>query len=139
MVVPTSLRLDPGTKNRLRAEAEREHMPAATLAQRLIDEGLRMARCPGVVFHDGPGGRRPSLSAGPDIAEVVSLLHHLDNSGEEAITEAAQWLETPQSAVRAAVDYYVEFPDEIDQDIARRHRAAQAAREQWQRRQQLLS
>lgn len=120
-------------------QAEREQVSPATLAQRLIDEGLRTAAHPAVVFRDGPAGRRPSLINGPDVAEVVSIVRHLEDSGEEAIGEAARWLEIPHSAVRAAVDYYVEFTDEVDEDIARRKQVAEVAREQWQRRQRLLA
>jgi len=39
----------------------------AGLAQRLIDEGLRMADHPGVIFKDGPSGRRAALAYGPDV------------------------------------------------------------------------
>ncbi|MGH8909995.1 MAG: hypothetical protein ACRD0K_26755 [Egibacteraceae bacterium] len=139
MSTPTSLRLDDATKDRLRAQAEREQMSTAALAQRLINEGLRIAAHPGVVFRDGPAGRRPSLIAGPDVAEVASVMRHLDDSGDEAVAETARWLEIPESAVRAAIDYYVEFTDEIDQEITRREQAAEAARQHWERRQQLLA
>lgn len=139
MAHPTSLRIDTATRERLRARAEQEKVPAATVALRLLDEGLRMAAHPGVVFRSGPTGRRPALSAGPDIVEVVSVIQHLEQTGEEAEAEAARWLELPLTAVRAAVDYYLEFTDEIDQDIERREKVAAAAREHWVRRQQLLS
>src|SRR6185437_9845048 len=35
------------------------------LVVRLVDEGIRMAEHPGVVFRDGPTGRRAGLAAGP--------------------------------------------------------------------------
>jgi hypothetical protein len=98
-----------------------------------------MAAYPGVIFRDGPAGRRPALSHGPDVAEVISLIRNLEESGDEAIAEAARWLDVSQPDVRAAVDYYVEFTDEVDGDIARRAEAADAAQAQWARRQRLLS
>ena len=58
-------------------------------------------------------------------------VRHLEDSGEDAIVEAARWLEIPPSSVRAAVDYSAEFTDEVDEDLARRKQAAEAAREQW--------
>jgi hypothetical protein len=136
---PTSLRLDVSTRRRLQDRAEQEQVPAATVALRLIDEGLRMAAHPGVVFRAGPAGRRPALGSGPDVAEVVSVIHHLAETGDEAEAEAARWLELPQPAVRSAVNYYVEFTDEIDREIERREEAATAAHQHWTRRQQLLS
>ncbi len=98
-----------------------------------------MGAHPGVIFRDGPGGRRPALSHGPDVAEVISVIRHLEESGDEAVAEAARWLELSQPAVRAAADYYVEFTDEIDGEITRREESAHAARAQWARRQRLLS
>lgn len=137
--MPTSIRLDAETKSRLSWQAERDDVPPARLAQRLIDEGLKMAAHPGVVFRDGPAGRRPSLIAGPDVAEVVSLIRHIGASGAEVISEAASWLEIPLSSVRAAVDYYAEFTDEVDRDVTRREAHARRAREHDLRRDDLLS
>src|SRR5262245_15755051 len=60
---PLSIRFDPGLLERLRRRAQSS--PGATpsgLAQRLVDEGLRMADHPGVVFKDGPSGRRAALA-----------------------------------------------------------------------------
>jgi hypothetical protein len=45
--------------------------PKSRVAERLIDEGLRMEEFPGIVFRDGPTGRRASLLGGPDVWEVV--------------------------------------------------------------------
>lgn len=41
--------------------------------------------------------------------------------------------------VDAALDYYAEFPDEIDQEIGANGAAAEAAEALWRRRQQLLA
>ncbi|MDQ3600772.1 MAG: hypothetical protein M3408_05910, partial [Actinomycetota bacterium] len=62
---PLSIRFDRNVLERLRRQAASS--PGATpsgLVQRLVDEGLRMAEHPGVVFKDGPGGRRPGLKVG---------------------------------------------------------------------------
>lgn len=44
---------------------------------------------PGIVFRDGPSGRRAGLAAGPDVWEVVGLLRGLSGSVEERVTAAA--------------------------------------------------
>lgn len=139
MSVPTSLRLDTDTKSRLNAQAQRENVAPTRLAQRLIDEGLRMAAHHGVVFRDGPAGRRPSLVAGPDVAEVVSVVQHLEASGEQLIAEAADWFEIPHSAVQVAVDYYLDFRHEVDHDVERRRDDARQARDRSARRRDLLT
>ncbi len=136
---PTSFRLDESVKQRLKARAEREGIPTSTLAERLIDEGLRMADHPGIRFRGGPAGRRATLIRGPDVAEVVSVLQHLDVAGEEAIAETARWLELPHTAVQAAVDYYAEYTEEIEAELAATAAAAREAHARWERRRQLLS
>jgi hypothetical protein len=40
-------------------------------ANLLVDEGLRTDEYPGVVFRDGPTGRRAGLAGGPDVWEVI--------------------------------------------------------------------
>ena len=87
---------------------------ASGLAQRLVDEGLRMAAHPGVVFRSGPAGRRAALVRGPDMWEVVALTRRLSVRSEEAVTEAAAWLGLSEGEVRSALAYYGEFPAEAD-------------------------
>ena len=52
---------------------------AAGLAQRLIDEGLRIADHPGVIIKEGPSGRRAALAYGPDVWEVIKFLREVEN------------------------------------------------------------
>jgi hypothetical protein len=62
------------------------------LAVRLIDEGLRMADHPGVVFHDSLAhGRVACLVGGPDVAEVIDVLTGLESRGEDRVSETARW------------------------------------------------
>ena len=49
---------------RLKKSAQRRGLALSTLAERLIDEGLRMEAHPLVMFRDGPSGRRPILVGG---------------------------------------------------------------------------
>jgi hypothetical protein len=62
------------------------------LAERLIDEGLRMDDHPLIVFRSGPAGRRPALAGGPDIAEVVGAIEanpmfHLEAVSQDHLGE----------------------------------------------------
>ena len=59
MATPLPIRFDPALLERLRRRAQ--FSPGATpsgLAQRLVDEGLRMADHPGLTFKDGPRDSR---------------------------------------------------------------------------------
>jgi hypothetical protein len=133
-----SVRLPDTTAAQLRNHAADIGEPVSRLAQRLIDEGLRMAAHPGIVFRSGPSGRRAALLRGPDVWQVVSLLRSLDARGEAAIAEAAEWLGAPVAAIRQALSYYGEFAPEIDDEIAANERASDMARSSWLRQQGVL-
>ena len=74
MTTPLSIRFAPSLLARLRQRANAmAGASVAGLAQRLIDEGLRMADHPGVIFKDGPSSRRAALAYGPDVWEVIQV------------------------------------------------------------------
>jgi len=56
MSQPTSLRIPTDVRERLERVASRTGERGASLATRLIDEGLRMAEHPGIVFIDAGAG-----------------------------------------------------------------------------------
>src|SRR5882724_4696714 len=119
MSTPLSIRFDRGVLDRLRRRAQT--VPGATpsgLAQLLVDEGLRMAEHPGVVFKDGRAGRRAALALGPDVWEVVSVAKEIDARGTRAVPAIAAALNLPAARVEAALRYYAAYPDEIDAEIA---------------------
>lgn len=134
-----TIRLDDAVRARLEQRAEDVHAAPTALAQQLLDEGLRMAAYPGVIFRPtSSGGRLAGLVAGPDVAEVIDILDGLEAGGEDAVAEAARWLRLHPQQVRTAVSYYAAFPDEIDREVGFRQRAADEARARWQREQTLL-
>jgi uncharacterized protein (DUF433 family) len=86
-----------------------------TVAERFLEEALRLVDHPGIVFMDGPAGRRPGIvGSGLDVWEVVETIraHH------GSVAETAEYLETPEARVRVAARYYAAFPVEIDDWIA---------------------
>lgn len=140
MSTPLSIRFEPRLLERLR---RRTHAtPGATpsgLAQRLVDEGLRMADHPGVLFKDGPSGRRAALAFGPDVWEVIKVLRELDERGEPAVEAAAELLALPAAKVRVAMHYYAGYPEEIDGEIDEGDRVSAEAEHAWQVERQLLA
>jgi hypothetical protein len=116
-------------------------IPGATpsaLAQRFVEEALRMAEHPGVVFKDGPSGRRGALAFGPDVWAIVKVLREIDERGEAAVAAAAEVLALPQPRVRAALHYYAAYQEEIDAEIDEADRASLAAENAWRVEQRLL-
>lgn len=72
----------------------------------------------GIVFRDGPTGRRAALAGGPDVWELMAAIKSGNASGEKAITATAELLNLTESQVRTAIRYYGVFPQEIDRRIA---------------------
>jgi hypothetical protein len=123
-----SLRVSVEIRERLHREAASTGEPLGSLAERLIDEGLRQRSHPLVRFTGGPAGRRARLIPGPDVWELISFLERSEATGEEKIAHAADWFGLPAAQVEAAIAYYAAYPAEID-DRIRLNRNAQAEAE----------
>ncbi|MGL5815993.1 MAG: hypothetical protein ACRCYR_00410 [Phycicoccus sp.] len=108
-------------------------------AHRLVDEGLRMAEHSGIVFEDGPSGRRAVLAVGPDVWEVVTFLREVDERGEDAVAATAEAMNLTEGRVRVALRYYAAYPDEVDAEIAQADDESRAAEDAWWVAQRLLA
>jgi hypothetical protein len=109
------------------------------LAEELIEEGLRLRRHPLVVFRDGASGRRAGLVGGPDIWEVVAGMVGGDVPIADRVARAVDVLGLSLEQVKAALDYFAAFPEEINEEIAANAAAAAESEALWHRRQQLLA
>lgn len=101
--------------------------------ERYVEEGLRMEEHPGIVFVDGPAGRRTALRRGPDVWEVVSTLEANDGS----VRAAAEVLAIPEHQVRIALSYYADHREEIDEWIRANQEESASAESAWRRQQAL--
>ena len=97
-----------------------------------------MEEHPGIVFRDGPSGRRAALASGPDVWEVIETVKGSGATDEDAIAKAAAWANLSPAQVRVAVRYYGDFRDEIDSRIQGNHDAAERQRRAWERAQEAL-
>ena len=129
----------PGAYERLKRAAARRAESISSAGERLIDEGLRMEAHPGIIFRDGPAGRRAVLAAGPDVWQIAPLLRDLRGSLEERIAATAEQLWLTERQVRAVSRYYAEFTDEIDAEIAENDDIADRELAAWENERRLLS
>jgi len=90
-----------------------------------------MADHPGVIFKDGPTGRRAALAFGPDLWEVVKFLREVDERGPAALDAAAEVFAVDVSRITTAVSYYGDYRDEIDAEIAAADEASIRAEQTW--------
>ena len=128
--VHRSFRLRPDTSARLESRAAETGETYTALAERFIDEGLRRVDHPGIDFVDGPAGRRARVvGTGLGVWEVIEVLRANDGLAEST----ADYLAIPAPAVRSAMAYYGEFPDEIDAWIQRNRATAAREEANWRR------
>jgi hypothetical protein len=83
-------------------ERERRRRPHAGWSDQvieLVDEGIRMRRCPGIVFRDGSSGRRAVIE-------------------EEWANVRASFPQLTEHQLRAALNYYAVYPAEVDARLA---------------------
>jgi len=126
-----SARLDADVVDRLERRGARSGLNKSRLAERYIDEGVRMDDHPGIVFRDGPTGRRAGLAAGPDVWDVIGALRSSGLEGEETIRATAEWSGLSVRQVRDAIGYCSEYPSEIDERIRLNEEEADAAERRW--------
>ena len=131
-----SVRWSPRTLAHLQARAEEARIAPNVLAERYVEEGLRMAEHPLIYFREGAAGRRPALMGTRlDVATVVSTIRQNDNSAEAA----ADYLRLQLPLIEACVRYYVDYQDEIDAWIARDEAEAEAAEISWRKRHEIFA
>lgn len=132
-----SFRLSARTLELLDAEAATMGESRNALADRLLGEALRVERHPLIRFHQGAAGRRQPLVTGTRlyVHQVIATLR--ESNGD--VEEAAAYLGLSAREVRAALDYYADFRDEVDTDTQVAQRVEAAERDRWERQQQALA
>lgn len=104
------------TLERLRERARLLGERHTALAERYLEEGVRMDEHPNIHFVDGAMGRRPAVTGtGLDVWEVVEVAN--DNDG--SVAETATYLEIDPRLVESAIGYYGSNREEIDAWIGR--------------------
>src|SRR5262245_65967212 len=101
----TSYRLDPDVKARLARQARAEGISERALIERLLAEGLDVLHHPGIVYRDGPTGRRAALAVGPDVWEVVSALRYTRGREETRVATLAEQFDLNPRNIRTAIDF----------------------------------
>jgi hypothetical protein len=112
------IRIGKETLETLRERSKGSGEPLVRLAERYIDEGLRADRHPGIIFRDGPAGRRAVVAGGPDVWEIVGARRSAPERGEKLVPALAERLGLSESKIRIAIRYYGEYPEEVDAWIA---------------------
>lgn len=79
-----------------------------------------MRRAPGIVFVDGPTGRRAAVAGtGLDVWEIIATWREGGENYDD-LKRNYSWLSEAQ--LRAALGYYDLYPDKIDRRLERERR-----------------
>jgi len=135
--VQRSFRLSRSTIDLLDAAATAGTESRNALADRLLGEVLRLERHPLIRFHAGAAGRRRPLVVGTRL--YVHQVMATVRTARGDLEEAAAYLGVAPRLVRAAVQYYADFADEVDEDAAATERIERDERARWEREQRALS
>ncbi|HEX2281971.1 MAG TPA: hypothetical protein VHG52_09455 [Thermomicrobiales bacterium] len=135
--VQRSFRLSKRTVELLDAAAASGRETRNALADRLLGEAVRLERHPLIRFHEGAAGRRQPLVVGTRlyVHQIMATVRASDGN----VHEATAYLGIPARLVRAAVEYYAEFADEVDEDADLAAKVERDERARWERQQRALA
>ncbi len=113
MVTETkTLRLRKDLRSEIDRIARRSSRSFSEVTQDLIEEALRMRKCPGIYFADEPAGREAKIAGtGLSVWEVIAVYKALAKD-IQALRSRFDWLTEAQ--IKAARLYYQSYPQEID-------------------------
>ncbi|MFZ5906573.1 MAG: DUF433 domain-containing protein [Nitrospirota bacterium] len=93
----------------------RKNRPANALANELLEEALKMRRCPGIIFSEGVSGRRARI-AGTGV-EVWEVIYEYQILGENIKSLKKALPHLTERQLVAALSYYRYYPEEINELI----------------------
>ncbi len=99
---------------------------------------------PGVIFRNGPTGRRAVLIGGPDVREVIRAVKsaraaETDLDADDIVTLVSTNTGVPAHLVDTAIRYWAGYPNEVDAWIGEIESLEEQALLAWERRQGLLA
>jgi len=110
--VVKSIRLDKKTLNQIGEMISSSRETFSSFTSELIEEAIKMRKCPGIVFADGPAGRRARIEGtGLEVWEVIQGYQALNNNFN-ALKKAFHWL--TENQLLAVIGYAKVYPEEIN-------------------------
>jgi len=136
--IQRSFRLSATTSTLLDSLAATSTESRNSLVDRLLGEALRTQRHPLIGFRTGAAGRREPCLVGTRllVRQVVASVK-AERDGDR-IRIVADDLDLDLAHVRAAVDYYADFTEEIEADIAWARAVEDEQFTRWERQQAAL-
>lgn len=110
--VQKSMRIPKELVEEIQDMAQKSGKDFSTITKNLLEEAIKMHRCPGIAFAEGVSARRARI-AGTGI-DVWELIANYNTVGQdlERLSTIYHWLTELQ--IRAALAYYRTYSKEID-------------------------
>ena len=118
--VQKSLRLPAETMKEIEQMAKETGQDFSNVTKDLLREAIKMRRCPGILFAEGTSGRRARVpGTGIEVWEVIASYKSVKKDLKR-LQKTYHWLSREQ--LKAALGYYMAYPQEIDQLIEQNER-----------------
>ena len=118
--VQKSLRLPQETLQEIERMAQELGKDFSAVTKDLLEEAIKMRRCPGIVFAEGTSGRRARVAgSGIEVWEIVAAYQSLKKDAGR-LKKTYHWLSPEQ--LRAALAFYSAYSEEIDRQIEKNQR-----------------
>ena len=109
--VQKSIRIQEKTLKEIEQISRDSGKEFSAVANELLEEAVRMKRCPGITFTEGTTGRRARIAGtGIEVWEVIATYKGIAEDFVR-LRQAYHWLTEQQ--LRAAVGYYMVYKEEI--------------------------
>ena len=113
--IQKSLRLPPETMKEIEQMAKETGQDFSNVTKDLLQEAIRMRRCPEILFAEGTSGRRARVAGtGIEVWEVITAYKSVKGDFKR-LQKAYHWLSGEQ--LKVALVYYAIYPNEIDRII----------------------
>ncbi len=113
--VQKSIRIREKTFKEVEQIAKESGREFSSVANELLEEAIRLQRCPGIVFSEGTTGRRARIAGtGIEVWEIIATYKSV-NEDIDRLCKAYHWLTEQQ--IRAALGYYRLYPEDINRLI----------------------
>lgn len=114
--VQKSLRIPEETIKEIEALAKASKKDFTAVANELLEEAVKVHRCPGIVFTEGVSGKRARVAGtGIEVWEVVATYRSAAEDFER-LSKSYHWLTVQQ--LKSALGYYSLYTAEIDAIMA---------------------
>lgn len=109
--VQKSLRLPVETMKEIEQMTKETGQDFSNVTKDLLQEAIKMRRCPGILFSEGTSGRRARVAGtGIEVWEVIATYKSVKEDFKR-LQKAYHWLSGGQ--LKAALGYYAIYPQEI--------------------------